>query len=69
MVQFSSVQLLSHVRLCKPIFHSMAGFPVHQQILELVETHVHQVGDAIKTSHPMSSPSPALSLSQHRGLF
>ena len=58
MVQFSSVQLLSHVRLCKPIFHSMAGFPVHQQILELAQTHAHRVSDAIQPSYPLSSPSP-----------
>ena len=49
---------------------SMPGFPVHHQLLELAQTHVHQVSDAIQPSHPLSSPSPpAFSLSQHQGLF
>ena len=47
----------------------MPGFPVHHQLLELAKTHFHRVGDAIQPSHPLSSPSPAFSLSQHRGLF
>ena len=48
----------------------MQGFPVHHQLLELTQTHVHQVGGAIQLSHPLSSPSPlAFSLSQHQGLF
>ena len=43
---------------------------IHHQLLELTQTHVHQVGDAIQPSHPLSSPSPpAFSLSQHQGLF
>ena len=43
---------------------------VHQQLLELIQTHVHWVGDAMQPSHPLSSPSPpALNLSQHQGLF
>ena len=47
----------------------MPGFPVHHQLLELAQTHVHRVGDAIQPSHPLSSPSPpAFSLSQHQGL-
>ena len=46
------------------------GFPVHRQLLELAQTHVHQVSDAIQPSHPLSSPSlPAFNLSQHQGLF
>ena len=50
--------------------HSTPGLPVHQQLLELSQTHVHRVGDAIQPSHPLSSPSPpALNLSQHQGLF
>ena len=50
--------------------HSMPGLPVHQQLPEYTQTHVHQVGDAIQPSHPLSSPSPpALNLSQHQGLF
>ena len=51
---------------------STPGLPVHHQLPELVQTHVHRVGDAIQPSHPLSSPSPspsALKLSQHRGLF
>ena len=48
----------------------MPGLPVHHQLLEFVQTHVHRVGDAIQPSHPVSSPSPpALNLSQHQGLF
>ena len=46
-----------------------ARLPVHHQLPELAQTHVHQVGDAIQPSHPLSSPSPAFNLSQHQGLF
>ena len=53
-----------------PMECSMPGLPVHQQLLEFTQTHVHQGGDAIQPSHPLSSPSPpALNLSQHQGLF
>ena len=45
--------------LCNPIDCSMWGFLVHHQLLELVQTHVHWVGDAIQPSHPLLSPSPA----------
>ena len=49
---------------------SIQGFPVHQQIPELAQTHVHWVGDAIQPSHPLSSPCPsAFNPSQHQGLF
>ena len=49
---------------------SMPGLPVHHQLLELTQTHVHRVGDAIQPSHPLLSPSPpALNLSHHQGLF
>ena len=49
---------------------STPGRPVHDQLLELAQTHVHRVGDAIQPSHPLSSPSPpAFNLSQHQGLF
>ena len=49
---------------------SMPGFPVHHQLLEFTQTHVHWVGDAIHPSHPLSSPSPpTFNLSQHQGLF
>ena len=48
----------------------MPGFPVYHQLLELTQTHVHRVSDAIQPSHPLSSPSPpAFNLSQHQGLF
>ena len=48
----------------------MPGLPVHHQLPELVQTHVHRTGDAIQPSHPLSSPSsPAFNLSQHQGLF
>ena len=56
--------------LCDPMDCSTPGFPVHHQLLELAQTHVHQVSDSIQPSHPLSSPSPAvLNLSQHQGLF
>ena len=48
----------------------MPGLPVHQQLPEVTQTHVHQVRDAIQPSHPLSSPSPpTFNLSQHQGLF
>ena len=48
----------------------MPGLPVHHQLPEFTQTHVHWVGDAIQPSHPLSSPSsPAPNLSQHQGLF
>ena len=49
---------------------SMPGVPVHCQLLEFTQTHVHRVGDAIQPSYPLSSPSPPVfNLSQHQGLF
>ena len=48
---------------------SMPGLPVHHQFLEFAQTHVPWVGDAIQTSHPLSSTSPAFGLSQQKGLF
>ena len=48
--------------------HSTPGLPVHYQLLESTQTHVHWVGDVIQPSHPRLSPSPALNLSQHQGL-
>ena len=56
-VQFSSVQSLSCVWLCDPMNHSMPGLPVHHQIPEFTQIHVHRVSDAIQPSHPLSSPS------------
>ena len=48
----------------------MPGLPVHHQLLEFSQTHVHRVGDAIQPSHPLPSPSPsAFNLSQPQGLF
>ena len=68
-VQFSSVTQ-SCPTLCDPMNHSTPGLPVHHQLPEFTQTHVHRVGDAIQPSHPLSSPSPpAFSLSQHQGLF
>ena len=67
--QFSSVAQLC-LTLCDPMDCSMPGLPVHHQLLEFTQTHVHWVGDAIQPSHPLSSPSPpAFNLSQHQGLF
>ena len=68
-VQFSSVTQLCPT-LCNPMNHSTPGLPVHHQLPEFTQTLVHQVGDAIQPSHPLSSPSPpAPSPSQHQGLF
>ena len=70
--QFSSVQLLSRLRLFVTPWSAawQAGLPVHHQVPESTQTHVHWVSDAIKPSHPLSSPSPpALNLSQHQGSF
>ena len=67
-IQFSSVAQ-SCLTLCDPMNRSTPGLLVHYQLLESTQTHVHWVGDAIQPSHPLSSPSPALNLSQHPGLF
>ena len=67
--EFSSA-VWSCPTLCDPTDCSMLGFPVHHQLLELTQTHVHWVSDAIQLSHPLSSPSPpTFNLSQHQGLF
>ena len=67
--QFSSVAQLCWT-LCDPMDCSTQGFPVHLQLPEPTQTHVHHIGDAIQPSHPLSSrSSPALNLSQHPGLF
>ena len=66
-VQFSSVAQ-SCLTLCNPMNRSTPGLPVHHQLPEFTQTHVHRVRDAIQPSHPLSSPSPpAFSLSQHQG--
>ena len=68
-LQLSSVAQ-SCPTLCDPMNHSTPGLPVHHQLPEFTQTHVHRVGDAIQPSHPLLSPSPpALNLSQHQGLF
>ena len=65
-VQFSSVAQ-SCPTLCDPMNCSTPGLPVHHQLLEFTQTHVHRVCDAIQPSHPLSSPSPpALNLSEYQ---
>ena len=59
----------SCLTLCDPMDCSMPGLPVHHQLPEFTHTHVHWVSDAIQPSHPLSSPSPALNLSQNQDLF
>ena len=67
-LQFSSVAQ-SCLTLCDPMNHSTPGLPVHHQLPEFTQTHVHRVSDAIQPSHPLSSPSPpAPNPSQHQGL-
>ena len=82
-LKISSVQSFSCVRLfvtpwigvtqslfVTPMDWSTPGFPVHHQLPQFTQTHVHHVGDAIQPSHPLSSPSsPAFNLSQHQDLF
>ena len=69
LVQFSSVTQ-SCLTLCDPMNRSTPGLPVHHQLLEFAQSHVHRVGDAIQPSHPLSSPSPpAPNPSQHQSLF
>ena len=66
-VWFSSVTQ-SSLTLCDPMNRSTPGLPVHHQLLESTETHAHRVDDAIRPSHPLSSPSPpAPNPSQHQG--
>ena len=68
LLKISSVQLC--LTLCNSTDCSMPGFPVHHQLLAFTQTHVHWVGDAIQSSHSLSSPSPpTFNLSQHQGLF
>ena len=68
-VQFTSVTQLCPT-VCDPMNCSMPGLPVHHQLPEFTQTHVHRVGDAIQPSHPLSSPSPpAPNHSQHQSLF
>ena len=67
-------QIRSVVQSCPTLFdpmnRSIPGLPVHHQLLEFTDTHLHQVSDAIQPSHPLSSPSPpAPNPSQHQSLF
>ena len=67
--QFSSVAQ-SCLTLCDPMNRSTPGLPVHHQLPEFTQTHVHRVSDAVQPSHPLSSPSPpAPNTSQHQSLF
>ena len=68
LLQFSSVAQ-SCPTLCDPMNRSTPGLPVHHQLLEYTQTHVHWVSDAIQPSHPLLSPSPAPNPSQHQSLF
>ena len=55
---------------CNPMNRSTPGLPVHHELPEFTQTHVHPVSDVIQPSHPLSSPSPlAPNPSQHQGLF
>ena len=68
-IQFSSVAQ-SCPTFCGPVNRSTPGLPVHHQLPEFTQTHVHRVSDAIQPSHPLSSPSrPAPNPSQHQSLF
>ena len=70
LVQFSRSVDRTELTFRNPMDCSTLGFPVHHQRQSLLKTHVHQVGDAIRLSHPLSSPSPpTCNLSQHQGLF
>ena len=67
--KFNSVAQLC-LTLCDPMDHSTWGLPVHHQLPEFTQTHVHWVSDAIPLSHPLSSPfSPSFNLAQHQGIF
>ena len=67
--QFSSVAQ-SCPTLCDPMYRSTPGLPVHHQLPEFTQTHVHRVSDVIQPSHPLLSPSPpAPNPSQHQSLF
>ena len=66
---FHGSVIWSCLTLCDPMDCCMLGFPVLHCLLELAQTHVHRVGDAIQPSHPLSPPSPsAFNFSKHQGL-
>ena len=71
-LKHNSFQLVTQscLTLWNPMNHSTPGLPAYHQFPESTQTHVHQIGDAIQPSHPLSSPSPpTFNLSQHQGLF
>ena len=69
LMSIKSVMPSNHLILCHPLL-LLPGLPVHCQLLEFTQTHVHKVSDAIQPSHPLSSPSPpAFNLSQRQSLF
>ena len=59
----------SCLTLCDPMDYSMPGFPVHNQLPELTQTHVHWVSEVVQPSLPLSSPPPAFNISHHQGIF
>ena len=67
-VQLSSV-IQSCPTLCDPMNRNMPGLPVHHQLPESTQTHVHRVNEVIQLCHPLSFPSPALNLPQHQRFF
>ena len=66
--QFSSVAQ-SCPTLCNPMNRSTPGLPVHHQLLEFTQTHIHRVSDAIQPSHPLLSPSPPALIFPSVGVF
>ena len=70
---YQSVQFSSVVQSCPilwdPMNRSMPGLPVHHQLPEFTQTHIHRVSDAIQLSHPLSSPSPTPNPSQHQSRY
>ena len=70
MLQSVSSVVQSCLTFCNPMDCSTPGFPVHHQLSELAQTHVHRVGNVIQPSHPLSFPSPPVfNISQHQDLF
>ena len=69
---FSSISSVTQLclTLCNPMDCSTLGLPVHHQLPEFTQAHVHRVSDAIQPFHPLSSPSPpTFNLSKHQGIF
>ena len=59
----------SCLTFCNPMNHSTSGLPIHHQLPEFTQTHVHRVSDAIQPSHPLSPSPPAPNPSQHQSLY